>query len=83
MLVALCKFGFHLDDILHMLIPPLVYLFDATKHPIHVSLAAMETVIQLAQYFNLTEFASRIILGLVIICFSIIIKLLCFKSQMY
>lgn len=73
MVEALCKFGLHLDDYLHMLVPPLVNLFDATKHHISVSQAAMETVAHLAHFLDLTGFASRLIHGIVIIFFTTIV----------
>ncbi|XP_050539572.1 serine/threonine-protein kinase mTOR [Daktulosphaira vitifoliae] len=65
MVVALCKFGINLDEYLHMIMPPLVNLFDATEHPTQVSQVAMETVAQLAYSLDFTDFASRIIHGIV------------------
>lgn len=65
MVVALCKFGINLDEYLHMIMPPLVNLFDTTDHPTQVSQVAMETVAQLAYILDFTDFASRIIHGIV------------------
>uniref|UniRef100_A0A2H8U2W2 Serine/threonine-protein kinase TOR n=1 Tax=Melanaphis sacchari TaxID=742174 RepID=A0A2H8U2W2_9HEMI len=65
MVVALCKFGINLDEYLHMIMPPLVNLFDATEHPTQVSQVAMETVAQLAYTLDFTDYASRIIHGIV------------------
>lgn len=67
MVVALCKFGINLDEYLHMIMPPLVNLFDATVHPTQVSQVAMETVAQLAYTLDFGDFASRIIHGIVCI----------------
>lgn len=65
MVVALCKFGINLDEYLHMIMPPLVNLFDATEHPTQVSQVAMETVAHLAYTLDFTDFSSRIIHGIV------------------
>jgi len=67
MVGALCKFGINLDEYLHMIMPPLVNLFDATEYPTQVSKTAMETVAQLAYTLDFTDFASRIIHGIVYI----------------
>jgi len=48
-----------------MLMPPLVNLFDATNNPNQVSQLAMETVAHLAYTLDFTEYASRIIHGIV------------------
>lgn len=63
MIVALCKFGINLDEYIHMIMPPLVNLFNGTE--LQVSQVAMETVAQLAYTLDFTDFASRIIHGIV------------------
>jgi len=67
MVVALRKFGINLDEYLHMIMPPLVNLFDPTDRSTQVSQAAMETVAQLAYTLDFTDYASRIIHGIVCI----------------
>lgn len=63
MVVALCKFGINLDEYIHMIMPPLVNLFTTSE--VQVSQVAMETVAQLAYILDFTDFASRIIHGIV------------------
>ncbi|KAJ9575042.1 hypothetical protein L9F63_007777, partial [Diploptera punctata] len=65
LLVALQKFGNNLDDYLHLVLPPIVKLFDAYDCPIAVRRAALDTVDHLADSLDFTDFASRIIHPLV------------------
>ena len=65
LLVALQKFGNNLDDYLHLVLPPIVRLFDAGDCPINVRRSALETVDHLAESLDFTDFASRIIHPLV------------------
>lgn len=44
MLLALQKFGNTLEEYLHMILPPVVKLFDTPDVPISVSRVAMETI---------------------------------------
>lgn len=64
-MAAFCKMGNNLEEYLHMVMPPLVNLFDATNNSYQVSQLAMETVAHLAYSLDFTEYASRIIHGLV------------------
>lgn len=61
MLSALQKFGSTLDEYLHLVLPAIVRLFDAPDCPIAVSRAALNTIDQLADTLDYTDFASRII----------------------
>lgn len=61
MVLALGRFGVHLDGCEHMVIPPLVQLFDATQNPIQISRAALDTVARFSFIVDLTAFASHII----------------------
>ncbi|KAG8279048.1 hypothetical protein J6590_008066 [Homalodisca vitripennis] len=65
LLVALQKFGSNLDEYLHLVLPPIVKLFDATDCPVAVCRVAMETIDQLSDTLDFTDFASRIIHPLV------------------
>lgn len=65
MLQALQKFGNNLDDYLHLVIPPIVKLFDPTDIPQTVSITALETINHLAGILDFTDFSSRIIHPLV------------------
>ncbi|KAK7869671.1 hypothetical protein R5R35_010033 [Gryllus longicercus] len=66
LLLALQKFGSNLDDYLHLVLPPVVRLFDAGGDcPVAVSRIALETVDHLADTLDFTEFASRIVHPLV------------------
>ncbi|PNF25178.1 Serine/threonine-protein kinase mTOR, partial [Cryptotermes secundus] len=65
LLLALQKFGNNLDDYLHLVLPPIVRLFDAADCPLPVCRVALETVDHLADTLDFTDFASRIVHPLV------------------
>lgn len=65
MLSALQKFGNTLDEYLHMILPPVVKLFDGYDVPLNVSKAAIQTVDLMAETLDFTDYASRIIHPLV------------------
>ncbi|XP_055375785.1 serine/threonine-protein kinase Tor [Condylostylus longicornis] len=65
LLQALQKFGNTLDDYLHLIVPPIVKLFDGSDVPNHVSMVALETIDHLAWILDFTDFSSRIIHPLV------------------
>ncbi|KAG8434781.1 hypothetical protein GDO86_012940 [Hymenochirus boettgeri] len=61
MLNAIQMFGANLDDYLHLLLPPIVKLFDAPDSPVQARKVALETVDQLTESLDFTDYASRII----------------------
>ncbi|XP_027052994.1 serine/threonine-protein kinase mTOR [Pocillopora verrucosa] len=61
LLNALQMFGSSLDDYLHLLVPPVVKLFDSSDIPLVVRRCALETLDRLSESLDLTDFASRII----------------------
>ena len=62
LLLALQKFAGNLDNYLHLVLPPVVRLFQASPDcPVVVSRCALETVEQLAECLDFTDFASRIV----------------------
>ncbi|KAG8190056.1 hypothetical protein JTE90_023028 [Oedothorax gibbosus] len=65
LLVALQKFGNNLDDYLHLVLPPIVKLFDSSDAPINVQRCALETIDYLSETLDFSEFASRILQPLV------------------
>lgn len=65
LLQALQKFGNNLDDYMHLVLPPVVKLFDAQECPIKVRKIALETIDQLADILDFSDFISRIIHPLV------------------
>lgn len=65
LLFALQKFEDNLDDYMHLVIPSIVKLFDATDCPVNVAKIAMETVDYLSDSLNYNELVSRIIHPLV------------------
>lgn len=65
LLFALQKFEDNLDDYMHLVIPSIVKLFDASDCPISVAKVAMETVDYLSDSLNYSELISRIIHPLV------------------
>ncbi|UYV65261.1 MTOR [Cordylochernes scorpioides] len=65
LLTALQKFGPCLDDFLHLILPPVVKLFDAPDVPLPVKKLALETIQDLASKVDFTAYASRIIHPLV------------------
>ncbi|XP_064642053.1 serine/threonine-protein kinase mTOR-like isoform X1 [Lineus longissimus] len=65
LLNALQLFGANLDDYLHLLLPPVVKLFESTEVPVSVRRVALETVDKLTNTLDLSEYSSRIIHPLV------------------
>lgn len=65
LLLALQKFEDNLDDYMHLVIPSIVKLFDATDCPLSVAKVAIETVDYLSDSLNYSEMVSRIIHPLV------------------
>lgn len=65
LLQALQKFGNNLDDYMHLILPPIVRLFDAQDCPQKVNKMALETVDHLADILDFSDFMSRIIHPLV------------------
>nr|FAA04053.1 TPA: mechanistic target of rapamycin [Lymnaea stagnalis] len=65
LLKALEMFDGNLDDYLHLLLPPVVKLFDNAENPIHVRRSALETIDRLTDSLDLSDYASRIIHPLV------------------
>ncbi|XP_071482072.1 serine/threonine-protein kinase mTOR-like [Diadema antillarum] len=65
LLNAMQKFGANLDDYLHLLLPPVVKLFDSHDVPIPVRRTALETIDHLSDTLDFMEFASRIVHPLV------------------
>ncbi|KAK2504284.1 hypothetical protein MC885_005935, partial [Smutsia gigantea] len=61
LLSAIQLFGANLDDYLHLLLPPIVKLFDAPEVPLPSRKAALETVDRLTESLDFTDYASRII----------------------
>ncbi|XP_012554042.1 serine/threonine-protein kinase mTOR isoform X1 [Hydra vulgaris] len=63
LLTSIQKFGESFDDYLHLLIPPVVKLFDSTSAQLtkEVQLAALETLEKLCDCADLREFSARII----------------------
>lgn len=54
-----------MDDYIHLVIPPVVKLFDPIDFPYAVSITALETINQLAEILDFSDFSSRIIHPLV------------------
>lgn len=65
LLQALQRFGNNLDEYLHLVLPPIVKLFDPTDVPLPVAVAALDTINHLAGILDFTEYSSRIIHPLV------------------
>ncbi|GFN76929.1 mechanistic target of rapamycin (serine/threonine kinase) [Plakobranchus ocellatus] len=65
LLKALELFDGNLDDYLHLLLPPVVKLFDNPENPIHIRRSALETIDRLTDSLDLSDYASRIIHPLV------------------
>lgn len=61
LLNALQQFGASLEDYLHLILPPIVKLFDARDSPQKVREIALKTIESLADHLEISEFASRII----------------------
>ncbi|XP_037075764.1 serine/threonine-protein kinase mTOR-like [Pollicipes pollicipes] len=60
LLSALRKVGRNLDDHLHLVLPPIVRLFDPREAPLSVCQEALATVADLATKLDLTEYVGRI-----------------------
>ncbi|QQP56713.1 Serine/threonine-protein kinase TOR, partial [Caligus rogercresseyi] len=65
LLAALQKFGNTLDDYIHLILPPIVKLFDSPEVNIPTRKAALECIDQLTGTIDFSEYASRIIHPLV------------------
>lgn len=65
LLGTLQKFGDNLDDYLHLIVPPIVRLFEPGDAPQNVSISALETINHLAEILDFTDYSSRIIHPLV------------------
>ncbi|GAB6019044.1 hypothetical protein CHUAL_000671 [Chamberlinius hualienensis] len=65
LLLAINKFGSNLDEYLHVLLPPIVKLFDSFDAPMVVRKTALETVDRLTECLDFTSHASHIIHPLV------------------
>lgn len=65
LLLALQKFEDNLEDYMHLVIPAIVKLFDASDCPVSVAKVAMETLDYLSDSLNYSELISRIIHPLV------------------
>lgn len=74
MLNALQKFGNTLEEYLHMILPPVVRLFDSVDVPFNVSKAAIHTIDLMAETLDFTDYASRIIHPLVCITLNLYYK---------
>uniref|UniRef100_A0A672YHX5 Serine/threonine-protein kinase TOR n=1 Tax=Sphaeramia orbicularis TaxID=375764 RepID=A0A672YHX5_9TELE len=61
LLNAIQLFGANLDDYLHLLLPPIVKLFDAPDVPLQARKVALETLDRLTESLDFTDYASRII----------------------
>ncbi|TKS77143.1 Serine/threonine-protein kinase mTOR [Collichthys lucidus] len=61
LLNAIQLFGANLDDYLHLLLPPIVKLFDAPDVPLQARKVALETLERLTESLDFTDYASRII----------------------
>jgi FKBP12-rapamycin complex-associated protein len=61
MLNALQLCGASLDDYLHLLVPPIVKVFQNSCHPIDVRKTALETIDKLSPSLDFTYFSSQII----------------------
>ena len=65
LLSAFQKFGSSLDDYLHLMIPPVVKLFDSNDVLVAIRRCALETLEKLCEQLDLTDFVSRIIHAIV------------------
>jgi FKBP12-rapamycin complex-associated protein len=61
LLNALQTFGSNLDGYLHLIVPPVVKLFESSDVPMNVRINALVTMDILTDYVDFTDFASRII----------------------
>lgn len=60
LLSALHKFGNNLEDYMHLILPPIVRLIDAPDCPVPVSKQALETIDQIAESIDLSDYISRL-----------------------
>ncbi|CAI7993434.1 Serine/threonine-protein kinase tor, partial [Geodia barretti] len=67
MLAALQLCGASLDDYLHLLIPPIVKVFETDTNPTDVRRTALETIEKLSQTVNFSDYASQIIHSIVVV----------------
>ncbi|XP_014254034.1 serine/threonine-protein kinase mTOR [Cimex lectularius] len=65
LLKALQKFGNNLDEYMHLVLPPIVKLFNAVEYPMATAKEAIETIDHLSDTLDFTDYASRIIHPLV------------------
>eukprot|EP00092_Neocalanus_flemingeri_P019853 GFUD01021504.1.p1 GENE.GFUD01021504.1~~GFUD01021504.1.p1 ORF type:complete len:2235 (+),score=707.01 GFUD01021504.1:192-6707(+) len=65
MLSALIKFGPTLDDYIHLVLPPMVKLFDCAEVPWSVRRSSLEAIDKLSDTLDFSEYAGRIIHPLV------------------
>lgn len=65
LLVALQQFGSNLDDYLHIVLVPIIKLFDSNDVPMNIRRDALQTIDIFTETLELTEYASRIIQPLV------------------
>ncbi|RDD40512.1 Serine/threonine-protein kinase mTOR [Trichoplax sp. H2] len=63
LLIALQSFGSNLDDYLHLLLPPIVKLFDSSNQDISLTVrkTSLETIDKLIESLDFTDYASRLI----------------------
>lgn len=61
LLEALRKFGNNLDDYMHLILPPIVRLFDVQDCSPNVTKQALETIDHLAEILDFSDFISRIV----------------------
>uniref|UniRef100_A0A4W3GLM4 Serine/threonine-protein kinase TOR n=1 Tax=Callorhinchus milii TaxID=7868 RepID=A0A4W3GLM4_CALMI len=61
LLNAIQLFGANLDDYLHLLLPPIVKLFDGQEVPLVPRRVSLETLDRLTESLDFTDYASRII----------------------
>lgn len=65
LLVALEKFGSTTNDYMHLILPPIVKLFDSPEVPLQIRGRALECIDRLSESLDFSEYASRIIHPLV------------------
>ncbi len=65
MISALIKFGAALDDYIHLILPPMVKLFDSTEVPWSIRKASLEAIDKLSDSLDFSDYAGRIIHPLV------------------
>ena len=65
LLLALEKFGSTTNDYMHLILPPIVKLFDSTEVPLPIRSKALECIDRLSESLDFSEYASRIIHPLV------------------